>query len=77
MPAMKEEVVIRLSRDVIDDVQRFVATHADRLHELLYRNTDDALSADERRELDALVYIGQVGQLLELCAASPAAGIPA
>ena len=73
MPTTAEHVTIRLPMEVIEDVQRFVAERADRLHDLLYRNTDDALNADERRELEALVYIGQLGQVLELHAGRPTA----
>lgn len=35
-----------------------------RMHELLYRNTDDLLKPEEKRELEALVDLFNFGQLI-------------
>jgi hypothetical protein len=59
-----DAVTFTLPRSAIPDVVSLSATLLDRMHELLERNTDGALSPVEREELDTLVQMAQFGQIV-------------
>lgn len=54
------------------DVLTLLAGLLDRMHELLERNSDNALSAVEQEELKTLVQMAQFGQIVSMALQSPA-----
>ncbi len=69
-----DDITLTLPRSVIPDVVSLSDSLTDRMHALLERNTDGALSSDERAELETLVQMAQFGQILSM--ALRAAGRP-
>jgi hypothetical protein len=61
-----DSIVISVPRKIAADVSRMSDDLAVRMHDLLERNTDGALSATERAELETLVRIAEFGQLVSL-----------
>jgi hypothetical protein len=66
-----EAVTLTLPRSAIPDVVSLSATLLDRMHELLERNTNGALSPVERQELETLVQMAQFGQILTMALKLP------
>jgi hypothetical protein len=60
------EITLTFPRSAVGDVLSLSAELTDRLHELLERNTDGALSAVERAELATLVHMSQFSQLVSM-----------
>ena len=61
-----EAVTLTVPRSAVGGVLALSATLLDRMHELLGRNTDGALSAVEREELETLVHMAQFGQIVSM-----------
>ena len=61
-----DDITLTLPRSVVPDVVSLSDTLTDRMHELLERNTDGALSPLERSELETLVQMAQFGQILSM-----------
>ena len=59
-----ESVTLTVPRSAVGGVLELSATLLDRMHELLERNTDGALSPVEREELETLVRMAQFGQIV-------------
>jgi hypothetical protein len=78
MVAANDTVTVTLPRSTVGGVLALSAELTDRMHELLERNTDGALNAIEKAELETLVQITQFSQMIStaLRAGSAAAGRP-
>jgi hypothetical protein len=63
-----QPITLTIPPHVAAELPRLSAELNERMHELLERNTDGALSDIERRELDTLVRMAGFGQILELMA---------
>jgi hypothetical protein len=61
-----QPITLTIPPHVAAELPRLSAELNERMHELLERNTDGALSTIERRELDSLVRMAGFGQILEL-----------
>jgi hypothetical protein len=66
MHGTNDDIILTLPRLVVPDVVTLSDTLTDRMHALLERNTDGALSAVERAELETLVQMAQFGQILSM-----------
>jgi hypothetical protein len=66
MVAPNESVTLTLPRSAVDDVLSLSAKLTDRMHELLERNTDNALSPVEQEQLETLVHMAQFGQIFSM-----------
>ena len=66
MAIVEESVTVTLPRSAVGGVLSLSRLLLDRMHELLERNSDGALSAFEREELEALVEMSQFGQVFSL-----------
>ena len=71
MSTAAEAVTFTLPRSAIPDVITLSDTLLDRMHDLLERNTDGALSSIEREELDTLVKMAQFGQIVSMALKLP------
>lgn len=60
----QDELAISLPRQIWTELAELSPELTDRMHELLYKNTDDLLNAEERRELHSLVQMFNFAQLL-------------
>jgi hypothetical protein len=63
-----QPITLTIPPHVVAELPRLSAELNERMHELLERNTDGALSTIERRELGTLVRMAGFGQILELMA---------
>ena len=61
-----ESVTITVPRSVVGDVVALSEDLLSRMHALLERNTDGALSPSEHEALETLVQMAQFGQLVAL-----------
>ena len=66
-----ETVTLTFPRSVVSDMVTLSGALLDRMHKLLERNTDGALSAVEREELETLVHIAQFGQIVSMALKTP------
>jgi hypothetical protein len=66
MVAPTDSITLTLRRASVGDVLMLSANLLDRMHELLERNTDGALSAVEQEELETLVQMAQFGQIVSM-----------
>jgi hypothetical protein len=66
MHGANDDITLTLPRSVVPDVVALSDTLTDRMHALLERNTDGALSPVERAELETLVQMAQFGQILSM-----------
>lgn len=63
---MGESVTVTIPRSAVGGVLSLSNALLDRMHELLERNTNGALSALEQQELEALVEMAQFGQVFSM-----------
>ncbi len=63
---MPDPITVSVPRDVADGIVQLSADLTDRMHALLERNTDGALAATERAELETLVRMAQFGQIVAM-----------
>jgi hypothetical protein len=61
-----DPITISVPRTMLTDLSALSSELADRMHELLERNTDGALQAAEKNELDTLVRIAEFGQIVAM-----------
>lgn len=61
-----DPITISVPRTILSGIVELSAELRDRMHELLERNTDGALSPVERSELETLVRMAEFGQLVAL-----------
>jgi len=66
MASSTDAITITLPRSAVGDVVALSASLTERMHDLLERNTDGALSAVERAELETLVEMAQFGQIVSM-----------
>jgi len=66
MATTSESVTVTLPRTAVGGVLSLSETLLDRMHQLLERNADGALSSFEREELEALVEMAQFGQVFSM-----------
>lgn len=59
-----DALTLTVPRSAVGGVVELSAALLDRMHELLERNTDGALSAVEQQQLETLVLMAQFGQLV-------------
>lgn len=59
-----ESVTLTFPRSVVADVRSLSGALLDRMHELLERNNEGALTDVEREALETLVQMAQFGQLI-------------
>jgi hypothetical protein len=69
-----EPITLSFTRDAALELVHLSDEMTDRLHELLERNTDGALTSQEQAELTRLVNMAQFSQLVSTALA--AAGTP-
>jgi hypothetical protein len=60
MGAPSDVVTITLPRSIIPELPAFASVLEDRMHHLLERNTEGALTETERAELEGLVQMAQL-----------------
>lgn len=65
-------VPFSIPRVLLTDIMELSAEMTDRMHELLERNTDGALSSSEKVELEGLVRIAEFGQIVSMALQSQA-----
>jgi hypothetical protein len=68
MIAPAETLVLTLPRSLVPELPTLSQSLNDRLHALLERNTDGALTKVEREELETLVQMAQFAQILVMAA---------
>jgi hypothetical protein len=68
MIAPAETLVLTLPRSLVPELPTLSRSLNDRLHALLERNTDGALTKVEREELETLVQMAQFAQILVMAA---------
>ena len=66
MAIVDESVTVTLPRSAVGGVLSLSQGLLDRMHELLERNADGALSRFEREDLEALVEMAQYGQVFSM-----------
>lgn len=71
MATTGEAVTLTLPRAAIGGVLSLVDDLNERMHQLLERNTDGALSSVERAELETLVQMAHFGQMVSMALQSP------
>ena len=64
MVARADNFVLTLPRAVVPELPSLSQSLTDRMHALLERNTDGALTGVEREELETLVQMAQFAQIL-------------
>ncbi len=62
MQSLIDPIQLTVSREALSGVRELSEELTDRMHALLERNTDGALSDAERAELETLVRIAHFGQ---------------
>jgi hypothetical protein len=71
MPTMStsaEAIILTIPRAFLPELPALSKGLTDRMHALLERNTDGALTAIEREELETLVQMAQFAQVLAMAA---------
>lgn len=63
-----DAITFTLPRSVLPELPSLAQSLNDRMHELLERNTEGALSEIERAELEALVQMAHVVQIFAMAA---------
>lgn len=63
-----DALTLTIPRAMVADLPVLCTELTDRMHELLERNTDAALSAIEKSELETLVQMAQFAQVLAVAA---------
>lgn len=66
MSSTADEITITLPRSAVGSVMSLSANLTDRMHELLERNNDGALSDIEQAELETLVQMAEFGQIMSM-----------
>ena len=66
MSQLVDPVTVSVPRNVLSDILTLSDELADRMHQLLERNTDGGLSDIEKSELDTLVRVAQFGQIVSM-----------
>lgn len=66
--ALAETITLRLPRFAMESLPSLSADLSRRMHDLLERNTDNALSSVEHAELETLVQMAQFAELLAMAA---------
>jgi len=66
MTQLDESLTLTIPRDLAREIPTLASDLNDRMHELLERNTDGALSATERAQLEDLVKMSQFAQILAM-----------
>ena len=66
MIAANDAVTVTLPRSTVGGILALSAELTDRMHALLERNTDGALGAVEKVELETLVQIAHFGQMVSM-----------
>jgi hypothetical protein len=74
MSAAAETLVLTIPRAIVSELPALSQGLSDRMHALLERNTEGALSAPEREELETLVEMAQFAQILVMAAQAAAGG---
>lgn len=64
MIAPADPITLTVPRTLADSLLMLTADLQERMHALLERNTDGALSADEKSELTALVHVAEFEQIV-------------
>ena len=66
MSPRSDAVTLTLPRSAVGEVISLSASLVDRMHKLLERNTDGAVTSIEREELDTLVRMAHFAQILSM-----------
>lgn len=66
-----DTISVSIPRAIVGQLRIMADDLTDRMHNLLERNTDGALSPAERRELETLVYMAQFAQVLAMVTNEP------
>ena len=66
MSSTIEGITLTFPRSTVGDVTSMSAALIDRMHALLERNADGALSDIEREQLEGLVEMAQFGHILSM-----------
>jgi hypothetical protein len=66
MVQLADPVTVSVSRTVLAGIVELSAELADRMHQLLERNTDGQLGATEKAELETLVRMAEFGQIVSM-----------
>ena len=68
MSSSAAALVLTIPRSSVPDLPTLSRGLTDRMHRLLERNTDGALTATEREELETLVEMAQFAEVLAMAA---------
>lgn len=74
MSTSPESITLTFPRTVAKHMPTIAAELNERMHELLERNTEGALSSNERRELETLVHMAEFARILSMASAQPSNG---
>jgi hypothetical protein len=74
MSSTTDAVVLTIPRAIVPELPSLSKSLTDRMHALLERNTDGALGAAEREELETLVQMAQFAQILAMVVQGAAGG---
>jgi hypothetical protein len=66
MVQLADPVTVSVSRTVLTGIVELSAELADRMHQLLERNTDGQLGATGKAELETLVRMAEFGQIVSM-----------
>ena len=62
---------ITLPRPLLEGLSGISASFTERMHELLEKNSDGTISANEKRELEVLVRVAKLDQVVTLALQLP------
>jgi hypothetical protein len=65
-----DPITVSIPRGLLSDIVQLSAELTDRMHDLLERNTDGKLAANERAELETLVRMAEFGQVVSMAIGS-------
>jgi len=63
---LPDVITFTLPRSIVPELPAFANVLNDRMHDLLERNTEGALSENEHAELEGLVQMAQFAQILAM-----------
>jgi hypothetical protein len=68
-----DPVTFSLPRTLLGDIAQLADGLTDRMHDLLEKNTDGRLDAEEKAQLETLVHMAHFGQIVSMALQSQSA----
>jgi hypothetical protein len=66
MVQLADPISLSIPRSLLSDISQLSSGLTDRMHELLEKNTDGMLGAQEKAELESRVRIAEFGQIISM-----------